>query len=286
MLDGIEALQALERCGTVSEAALSLRLTQSAVTKRIQALQNEVGFALTAPEGRRLRLTQAARTLLDRARPLLAELKNLSKPTSNRGVLTMSIAMADSIASSWGPGILREVLRKKSKLELRLHAHRSALVIEAVRLGRYQIGLCSTAPGITDLVSFPVLSEPFVLVHARQQKKMRKDLPLITIEAESATWPAIAGEVGAHPLLKNLEIVRVESFSAAFQMAAAGFGHALVPVGLAKAMRAKRGGYRSLPQIRREISLFTRKTVSQQEAFLEFAKALEARSRKLQGRKK
>ena len=39
MLDGIDALIALDQFGTVSEAATRLRLTQSAVSKRIQALQ-------------------------------------------------------------------------------------------------------------------------------------------------------------------------------------------------------------------------------------------------------
>lgn len=43
MLDGIEALIALERTGTVSEAAVQLRLTQSAVSKRIKALESELG---------------------------------------------------------------------------------------------------------------------------------------------------------------------------------------------------------------------------------------------------
>jgi len=49
MLEGIDALIALERFGTVSEAAVRLRLTQSAISKRIQALQRTVGFRLVEP---------------------------------------------------------------------------------------------------------------------------------------------------------------------------------------------------------------------------------------------
>ena len=41
-MPGIEALAALAQFGTVSEAATRLRLTQSAVTKRLQALQRAV----------------------------------------------------------------------------------------------------------------------------------------------------------------------------------------------------------------------------------------------------
>jgi DNA-binding transcriptional LysR family regulator len=49
MLEGIDALIALEKFGTVSEAATRLRLTQSAVSKRIQALQRAIGLKLVEP---------------------------------------------------------------------------------------------------------------------------------------------------------------------------------------------------------------------------------------------
>ena len=61
ILDGIEALAALEQCGTISEAATRLRLTQSAVSKRIQALQKTVGFRIVEPDGRRVQHGSCAR---------------------------------------------------------------------------------------------------------------------------------------------------------------------------------------------------------------------------------
>ena len=56
MVEGIEALLALERTGTISEAAAQLRLTQSAVSKRIQTLENELEFRVIEPVGRRPQL--------------------------------------------------------------------------------------------------------------------------------------------------------------------------------------------------------------------------------------
>ena len=57
MIEGLEALLALERTGTISEAAAQLRLTQSAVSKRIQSLSDSMKFAVIEPDGRRVRLT-------------------------------------------------------------------------------------------------------------------------------------------------------------------------------------------------------------------------------------
>jgi len=155
MWDGIDALIALEKFGTVTEAATRLRLTQSAVSKRIRALQDAVGFALVEPDGRRVRLTPEAIGFLERARPLVAELRGLTAPVATRSSAHFSLALADSIASSWGPAVVSQALQGANGISLTLHAHRSVLLIESVRLGRYHIGLCTDAPGVKDLVHHP-----------------------------------------------------------------------------------------------------------------------------------
>src|SRR3989344_6465533 len=98
MVEGIEALLALERTGTISEAAAQLRLTQSAVSKRIQALENDLKFKLIEPDGRRVKLTATGQSFLDKARVLISELKNLKQLESDNSAKKFSIALSDSIA--------------------------------------------------------------------------------------------------------------------------------------------------------------------------------------------
>ena len=152
MLDGIEALAALEQFGTMSEAATRLRLTQSAVSKRVRALEDSVGFRLVEPEGRRVRLTPRGLEFVQRARPLVAELRGLLHPTGGLVLSSLSLALADSIASSWGPRVLGLALAELPTLRVDLHAHRSVLVVESVRLGRYHVGLCTAPASAKDLV--------------------------------------------------------------------------------------------------------------------------------------
>jgi DNA-binding transcriptional LysR family regulator len=270
MLDGIDALVALLRFGTVSEAATRLRLTQSAVSKRLQALAAEVGYPLFERDGRRLRPTPRALELAERARPLVAELRALARPVAAEGPARFSLALADSIASSWGPAVVRRALAGEL---LELHAHRSVLVIESVRLGRYDIGLCTEAGAAGDLVRAPLCDEPMVLV------KPPRGQPLITIEPSSATFRAIAPLVRArHPKLLAAEPVYVESFAAVIQMVRAGFGGGLVPLGLALE-RLPTGRYRELAGVARPVSLWTRKTVHQLPAFTALAARLAAAAR-------
>lgn len=268
MWNGLDALIALERFGTVTEAATRLRLTQSAVSKRIRGLQDSVGFALVERDGRRVRLTPQAIRFLERARPLVAELRGLTRPVEVRSTSSFSLALADSIASSWGPAVVSQALRKLTGISLDLHAHRSVLLIESVRLGRYHIGLCTDAPGAKDLVHHPVVDEPHVLANSGLAEKFDPKQPLISIEPGSATWRAVEPLLRAHhPQLLRGQFTPVESFAATVQMVKAGFGNGLVPLGLALEMDLDRRCYRELSNVKRRVSLLTRKTIDQLSGF-------------------
>jgi DNA-binding transcriptional LysR family regulator len=271
MLDGIEALIALEKFGTVSEAATRLRLTQSAVSKRIQALQNAIGFPLIEKDGRRVRLTADAVSFLERARPVVADLRGLATPLHSGSNSFFSIGLADSIASSWGPGVVSRILRTLPDVRVALHAHRSVLVIESVRLGRYHIGLSTDYPAAKDLIHYPVIDEPLVLVNCGFGTISQEDAPLISIESNSATWRSIEPLLTTHhPQLLRRPLVPVESFGATMQMVKAGFGDGIVPLGMVMDMDLKRRAYRELPAVTRRVSLLTRKTVNQLESFGRF----------------
>ena len=268
ILDGIEALAALEQCGTVSEAAIRLRLTQSAVSKRIQALEKTMGFRIVEPDGRRVKLTSEGVNLVERARPVLADLRTLTQPVRAESVSTLSLVLADSIAASWGPQIVAEALRGLTDLEVELHAHRTVLLIESVRLGRYHIGLSTDASTAKDLIHHSVIDEPFVLVRSGYAAKPVKGAPFIVIEPGSATWRAIEPLLARHhPELLARRIVPVESFSAALQMIKAGFGDGIAPLGLVKEMKIERRAFTLLPGVERRVSLSTRKTVNQLSSF-------------------
>lgn len=275
LLDGIEALAALAQFGTVSEAATRLRLTQSAVSKRIRALQDEIGSPLVRPEGRRLTITAEGIQLLERARPPLAELRHLASQKGQPSMSAYTLALSDSIAQSWGPKIVARALASLSDLRVDLHAHRTVLLLESVRLGRYHIGFSTEARVPSDLVRFPIVTEPMVLIGAGLKSAQARGAPLITIEAESATWRVVEPQIAERePKLLSAKIVGVESFGAALQMVKAGFGNGLLPVGLVRELGIARESYRVLRHVGRPISLFTRKTVPQLESFTRLHDAL------------
>lgn len=72
-LQRLDALRAVAHYGTVTAAAGALHLTPSAASQQIRALATELGVTLLEHQGRRVRLTPAAHTLLDHADTLAAQ---------------------------------------------------------------------------------------------------------------------------------------------------------------------------------------------------------------------
>jgi DNA-binding transcriptional LysR family regulator len=272
MLDGIEALIALEKHETVSRAALSLRLTQSAVSKRLHSLQTELDMKLLEPDGRRLKLTPEALKFLSKAKPLLLELKNLSlsSDSKNLHISHLSLALSDSIAGSFGPNVINKTLKTFKNLKLDLHVHRSLMLIENVTLGKYQLGICTSNDNRKDLASYHLVDEPMALLNAENKNKPDRNLPLITIEENSATWKSIGSTIKKElPHLFSNGLIYVESFFAVYQMTRVGLGNGLIPLGLCKELQIKTKNYKKL-KVTRPISLVTRKTIAQLDIFNPF----------------
>ncbi|WP_443732549.1 LysR family transcriptional regulator [Streptomyces marispadix] len=63
----LTVLRAIEQYGTVTAAAGAVHLTPSAVSQQVRQLGRELGVTLLKPQGRRVRLTEAAQALLRHA---------------------------------------------------------------------------------------------------------------------------------------------------------------------------------------------------------------------------
>jgi len=263
LIDELDALATLATEHTMTRAANRLRISQSAVSKRIAALTDRVGAPLIERDGRRVRLTATGAALVARSRPLVAELREaIAAPAAESGGRIL-VAVSESVLASWGPRVLARASEKTPGIALQWAAHRSLVAIERVRAGEVQLALCAgSLSGTTDLSQEPLASEAMVLVPcAGTSLRVRRNRPidLITIESGSASWQAI------RPQLTRLRrdgydfrVGRtVQSFAPVVQLARAGFGHGLAPLGIARALGAP---HRALPGggMTRPISIFAR----------------------------
>ncbi len=236
MVELLEALVAVSECGTVGGAATRLRRTPSAISRRLSSLEAILGRRLLQPRGRGVELTPEGRDLVARTGSLLAALREAVRPVSAApGGGRLVIGMAESLLASFGARWLRDASRRVAGMELEIHAHRSPRVVERVRSGELELGIHAGDPPGSDLWDEPILEEPMVVVldGLLPLRSAPEALPVLTIEAHSATWRAIQGAAG----LRGLSVTgRHESFTAVVQLARAGFGHGLAPLGVATSL--------------------------------------------------
>ena len=76
-LQGLQALVEVAGSGSFTQAAQTLCLTQSAVSRQIQQLENHFGVSMFVRNSRSLRLTPEGEQVLASARHILEQLKSL-----------------------------------------------------------------------------------------------------------------------------------------------------------------------------------------------------------------
>ncbi len=219
------------------ETSTALRISQSAVSKRIAALERFYDRELVERHGRRVVLTHHGTRLVEKVAPLVTELKSvfLEDQELRRGRIIMGVS--EAILASWGPRLFAKVQGKMPGVEFEFHAQRSPIVLDRIRSGEYMLGICTGSSfADTDLQSEVIRREPMVILPSALEPleySPGDELDVVTIESRSGAWASIEDDMRRLNLYRR---VSLESFFSVAQMALAGFGHGLVPAGVARTL--------------------------------------------------
>ena len=198
-LPSLQAFTAVADSGSFSEAGARLHLTQPAISKRIAALEAQLGTPLFDRIGRGIHLTEAGRHLLPRAQRILDELDDARRLLGTLGNAVggrLSLATSHHVGLHRLPPALRAFTRAHPQVALDLRFLDSDAASEDVLQGHSEVGLVTLAPqGWPSLRSVPVWEDPLVLVAAPDHPlagKRRLSL------AEVARHPAVLPDPGTY----------------------------------------------------------------------------------------
>ena len=284
MIENLETLIILSRTGTMMETATVLKVSQSAVSKRIAALERHYGRPLVERHGRRVVLTHQGTRLVEKVAPLVSELRSvfLEDNALRRGKIILGVS--EAILASWGPGLFTAVGREMPEVELAFHAQRSPVVLDRLRSGEYMVGICTGySDAETDLQSEIIRLEPMVIIPAGLAPlhyHPGDPLDVLTIESRSGAWASIEDDMGRLRLRRKESL---ESFFSVAQMALAGFGHGLVPIGVARTLAVPAGKLIPLDQqgLNRPVRFVARKSMFSRPLVQSFYKAVSTKAAKL-----
>jgi DNA-binding transcriptional LysR family regulator len=97
----VQALEALDRLGSLLAVADEMALTRPAVSHMLRRLETELGFALTEADGRSVRLTGRAKRYVDHTRKALVIMREAASDSEHRLAGELKIVCTPGLATFW-----------------------------------------------------------------------------------------------------------------------------------------------------------------------------------------
>ncbi|HVM95873.1 MAG TPA: LysR family transcriptional regulator [Candidatus Acidoferrales bacterium] len=270
---GLEAFIAIADQGSFQKAAGTLYITQTALTRRLQNLEDMLGVKLVERTTRSVALSRIGLDFLPQARRLVSDLASALLEIQETGKAQrgeVSIACVPTVGVQYLPRIIQEYSARYPNNRIKILDHASSGVVDAVLRREAEFGINIGGYHHPELTSVAVLSDRFVLIcredHplARRKKLLWKQLepyPLIFVGAVSGNRPLLDASLAARDL-KLQSHYEVQRSSTAVGLVAAGVAAAIVP-----SLAIQRGTHPNIkvigltdPVVSRSLVLLTRKT--------------------------
>ena len=233
----VEAFYWVATLKSVSRAAEKLFITQSAMSARVAALEDELGALLLDRRDKTFRLTVAGSRFLVHAQKLL-ELQRMAKAEVGSDLapeMTVRLGAIESVLHSWLIPWVEALRQQYPSLELELTVETTPVLIDQMRRGVLDIAfaaLPTSGDGIRTS-TFPTMDMCFVgnkTIHAKRKYSLE----------EIAAFDILTFQRGSQPHVGLLDLFRakriqprkvhtISSISAMLQLVQGGFGVATLP---------------------------------------------------------
>jgi DNA-binding transcriptional LysR family regulator len=236
----LEIIRAIAETGSFTAAGEKLHVSQSAISRQVLILEDELGEPVFHRIGRRIRITAAGESLLQLSHRLFRDLQDtVSAISDTRESLRGSIGLVGgmTVCLYVFPALLAEVRRIHPNLDMRVTVGSTQRSIEMLRSGTGDLGLLTLPIEASDLVSVPLLQEELLLVTypshplAAQQRIVPADLekqPFVLFETGSITR-RIVEDFFAREHITPPVIMETENVEIIKAMVRSGLGISIVP---------------------------------------------------------
>lgn len=237
----LQAFIAVAESGSFSRGAERIFLTQPAISKRIAALEQDIGARLFDRVGRKIHLTPAGEALLLRTRAVLGELEDIKRDITNlSGTIAgeLSLATSHHIGLHRLPGPLKRFHETYTQVRLNLHFMDSEKACNAVARGDLELAVVTLPPAAAvPLKVEKIWDDPLDIVVSRGhplaqvkrvQTAMLLDYPAILPGPGTYTREIILSSFG--PLRDQIKVGMATNYLEVLKMLAAiGLGWSALP---------------------------------------------------------
>ncbi len=223
-------------CGSLAEAARRLDLTPAAVATRIKALEEGLGTPLVRRAGRTVKATEAGLKILEHARRVLRDVRDLHAIAHDDVPLgELRLGASASALTGLLPPVLRRLYERHPKLELYIQPGASSQLYHSVTTGVLDAALI-VEPHFTlpKACEWRVLAEEPLCVVAPLSMAGRDPLDLLATEPfiryDRAMWGGrLADRYLRERHIRPRERIEIDALSAIAVLVDQGLGVALLP---------------------------------------------------------
>jgi len=163
----LEIIRAIADTGSFTAAGGKLHVSQSAISRQILLLEDELGEPVFHRIGRRIRITPAGEALLQLSHRVFQDLQDTVSAISDKQESlngTMRLVGGMTVCLYVFPALLAEMRRIHPHLDLKITVGTAERSLAMLRSGAGDLGLITLPVEAADLVSVPVLEEELLLV--------------------------------------------------------------------------------------------------------------------------
>ena len=163
----IEAFRAVIESGTVSRAAERLSISQPAVSKLLQNLEETIGLVLFDRTRRRLAPTKEAMMLFDEVDRLFKGMNDLMTFAEDIRTLrhgSLRIGIMPALSAGFIQDVVAEFIVDHPQAQISIHARSTVKIVEWLVAGHLDIGLTSHPVTNPELTQIPLCRNKFVCV--------------------------------------------------------------------------------------------------------------------------
>src|SRR5215813_8035507 len=246
----LEILQAIAETGSFTACGRKLHVSQSAISRQIALLEEELGEPLFLRVGRKVRMTAAAEALVQLGQRVSQDVRDTLAGVTDRtrdlrGTLRLSGGM--TVCLYIFPTLVKQLKRAHPKLDVRMMVATAGRSVEEIRAGHVDAGLLTLPVDEADLFTLPVMREELLLVTmpghplAKRKKVTAQDLagePFVLFEAGSGTRRVIDRFFLSENVEPNV-VMDTENVEIIKAMVKTGLGIGIVPYqAIAREVRA------------------------------------------------
>ncbi|MBS6644391.1 MAG: LysR family transcriptional regulator [Clostridiaceae bacterium] len=228
----IELLLVLDRERNITHAAEKLFISQSSLTRRIQALEKELNTLLVISSNRGTTFTYQGERLLTHCKALNMQFQNMrNEIQTNTKVIsgTLRIGVSHMFATQVLPELLKNYLTDHPQIELSIAVDRSKNILNYFEEGDYSIAIIrgnhSTNHQTTLLTSDPVC----LAYHKKVGFDLLRNIPYLEYRTRSSLQYQISHWLAENDLIDLNTVISTSRMDILLAFVKAGIGWSIIP---------------------------------------------------------